>query len=139
VERARPAPCVIEALQSANLVVICPSNPWVSIDPILAIPGVRRAVADNRVVAVSPIIGGRAVKGPAAKMYKELGIKPTALAVAEHYGSLLWGFVIDEVDQEQSKSLQDIGIKTRALPTLMISTADQKQLAGKVLDFGVEI
>ena len=69
-----------------EIVVICPSNPWVSVDPILGVPGVRDALADKLVVAVSPLVGGKAIKGPAAKMYAELEIEPSALAVARHYG-----------------------------------------------------
>ncbi len=97
-EQARPAPGVLEAIENAAAVLIAPSNPWVSIDPMLAIPGVRAALAEKIVVAVSPLIGGRAVKGPAAKMFAELGIEPSALAVARHYQGLIAGLVIDETD-----------------------------------------
>ncbi len=97
-ENARPAPGVLEALHAAEAVFIAPSNPWVSIDPILAIPGVREAVAARTVVAVSPLIRGQAVKGPAAKMFAELGITPSALAVAQHYGDLVHGLLIDQAD-----------------------------------------
>ncbi len=96
--QARPAPGVLEALDAAEAVLIAPSNPWVSIDPILAVPGVRDALHGKTVVAVSPLIGGRAVKGPAAKMFAELGIEPSALAVAQHYQGLIQGLVVDESD-----------------------------------------
>ncbi|MCP4372855.1 MAG: 2-phospho-L-lactate transferase, partial [Deltaproteobacteria bacterium] len=96
--QAQPTPAGLEAVRQADLVVICPSNPWVSVDPILALPGMREAVSARPVIAVSPIIGGKAVKGPAAKMYAELGIQPSARAVAAHYGSLLAGLMLDEVD-----------------------------------------
>ncbi len=96
--RARPAPGVLEALAAAEAVLIAPSNPWVSIGPMLAIPGVREALASKTVVAVSPLIGGRAVKGPAAKMYAEMGIEPSALAVARHYQGLVHGLVVDAAD-----------------------------------------
>ncbi len=96
--QARAAPGVLEAIAAAEAVLIAPSNPWVSIDPILAIPGVREALTGQTVVAVSPLIGGRAVKGPAAKMFAELGIEPSALAVARHYQGLIQGLVIDESD-----------------------------------------
>ena len=96
--QARPAPGVLEALAAAEAVLIAPSNPWVSIGPMLAIPGVREALASKTVVAVSPLIGGRAVKGPAAKMYAEMGIEPSALAVARHYQGLVHGLVVDAAD-----------------------------------------
>ena len=96
--QARPAAGVLEAIAAAEVVLIAPSNPWVSIDPILAIPRVRDALQTKTVVAVSPLIGGRAVKGPAAKMFAELGIEPSALAVAQHYRNLVQGLVVDETD-----------------------------------------
>jgi LPPG:FO 2-phospho-L-lactate transferase len=153
VERAQPAPGVLEALRSAGLVVICPSNPWVSIDPVLAIPGVRDALnpsplsPDQRtdrgreairrvVLAVSPIIGGKTVKGPAAKMYAELGIQPSALAVARHYGALLNGFVLDAVDAAQAGAVQALNIRTLVTDTLMPSSDERRRLAQEVLDFG---
>ena len=130
-ERAVPAPGVLEAIQTADAVVICPSNPWVSIDPILSIPGVRDALVDKLVMAVSPIIGGQAVKGPAAKMYRELGIEPTAAAVAAHYQSLVKIFVLDEVD----KSLTDIiPMETLVTQTLMKMNEDRLYLANQIME-----
>jgi len=153
VECAQPAPGVLEALHSAGLLVICPSNPWVSIDPVLAIPGVRDALisssllpvqrkesrkgAEKQVVlAVSPIIGGKTVKGPAAKMYAELGIQPSALAVARHYGTLLNGFVLDTVDAAQAEAVQALNIRTLVTDTLMPDSNERRRLAQEVLDFG---
>jgi LPPG:FO 2-phospho-L-lactate transferase len=138
IENARPAPGVVEALRAANLVILCPSNPWVSIGPILAVPGIRQAIEEPRkaVVAVSPIIGGQAIKGPAAKMYRELGIEPTALAVARHYGSLLSGFVIDTVDASQSGEIQAAGVQTLSTAAVMKTRADRARLAGEVVEFG---
>ncbi|HEY57977.1 MAG TPA: 2-phospho-L-lactate transferase [Anaerolineae bacterium] len=99
-ERARPAPGVMEALRQADAVLFAPSNPWVSLDPILALPGVREAVAAApAVVGVSPIIGGRAVKGPAAKMFREMGEEPSPMAVARHYRGLWQGMLIDAEDE----------------------------------------
>src|SRR6185295_17850778 len=87
IDVAVPAPGVIEALEAADAVIFCPSNPWVSIDPILqVVKEIKKPV-----IAISPIIGGKTVKGPAAKMYAELGIEPSALAVARHYRHLLIG------------------------------------------------
>jgi len=141
VERSHPAPGVLAALQRADLVVICPSNPWVSIGPILAVPGIRQALGGNPapVVAVSPIIGGQAVKGPAAKMYAELGIQPSAFSVANHYGSLLTGFVFDVLDAVQENPITELGIRPLITDTLMKSTQDRRRLAREVLIFGDEL
>jgi LPPG:FO 2-phospho-L-lactate transferase len=128
VEAARPVTGAREALESADAVVICPSNPWVSVDPILkVIQKINRPV-----VAVSPIIGGKTVKGPAAKMYAELGIEPSALAVARHYRSFLSGFVLDNVDSDLSAKIE---ARTLVTHTLMNSYADRARLAMDVLHF----
>jgi LPPG:FO 2-phospho-L-lactate transferase len=128
VEVAEPAIGAKEAIESADAIVICPSNPWVSIDPILKV--IKKI--NKPVIAVSPIIGGKAVKGPAAKMYAELGIEPSALAVAEHYRGLLSGFVLDSVDSELSIL---ISVKTLVTDTLMKDLADRTRLAMDVLHF----
>lgn len=136
IQNAHPAPGVLESLHNADLVIICPSNPWVSVDPILALPGVRQLVELRPVLAVSPIIGGKAVKGPAAKMFSELGVDPSALNVARHYGSLLTGFVLDSVDANQVDSMRDSGTQILATNTIMKSTEDRRCLAEEVLGFG---
>ncbi len=136
VARSRPAPGVLEAVGSADLVVMCPSNPWVSIDPILAVPRIKPALAEKPILAVSPIIGGETVKGPAAKMYAELGIEPSASAVAGHYAGLLDGFVLDRVDTEQEEGIQANGVKTLATDTWMRVQVDRRRLAREVLEFG---
>jgi LPPG:FO 2-phospho-L-lactate transferase len=135
VEHAKPAPGVCEALAAADLVVICPSNPWVSVDPILAIPGLRQAIAAKPAIAISPIIGGQTVKGPAAKMYRELGIAPSALAVARHYGSLLSAFVLDHADAAQAADIQAAGIHALVTDTLMPDAAARHRLAAHTLAF----
>jgi len=135
-EVAKPAPGVLEAINAAQLIVICPSNPWVSVAPILALREVRAALAGQRVVAVSPIIGGKAVKGPAAKMFAELGIQPSALAVARYYGSLLRGFVLDEVDAGQKGAIRELGIIPLVTATLMKDPVDRARLAAEVVEFG---
>jgi LPPG:FO 2-phospho-L-lactate transferase len=133
VEAARPAPGIREAIESAHAIVICPSNPWVSIDPILAVLGLRSTVHRPRsIVAVSPIIAGQTVKGPAAKMFAELGIEPSALAVARHYGSLLSGFVLDRVD---SALASETGLPTAVTDTLMKTRDDRRRLAQDVLNW----
>lgn len=136
IEQAQPAPGVLEAISTADLVVICPSNPWVSIAPILSVPGIRDAMQKKAVIAVSPIIGGKAVKGPAAKMFSELGFEPSALAVARYYGRLLRGFVLDIVDSAHSTAIQGLGIMPFVTATLMQDRADRTRLAGEVIDFG---
>ena len=132
INTAEAAPGALKAIDQAEAVVICPSNPWVSIDPILAIAGMRDAVEAKHVVAVSPIIGGETVKGPAAKMYAELGIRPSALAVAEHYQDLLSGFVLDNVDAKLAKMLAIPVLTTDILMNLLTKRAI---LAQDVLHF----
>jgi LPPG:FO 2-phospho-L-lactate transferase len=139
IERARPAPGVVEALESSDLVVICPSNPWVSVAPILAVPGIRMALRGKQIVAVSPIIGGQAVKGPAAKMYAELGIEPSALAVARQYGNLPAGFVLDEVDRVQAEEVLALGIQPLVVDILMKTPVDRQRLAQQVIEFGIKL
>lgn len=131
VESAEPAPGTRKALQSADIVIICPSNPWVSIDPILhVIKGI-----DKPVIAVSPIIGGQTIKGPAAKMYRELGIEPSALAVARHYGDLISGFVLDTIDQQLEGAIRSLNMRTCVTNTWMKSHDERRQLAIDVLNF----
>lgn len=135
-ETARPIPDVIEGILKADIIIFAPSNPWVSIDPILSIPGYRKTIASKPVLAVSPIIGGKAVKGPAAKMYQELGYDPTASVVASHYRDLLTGFVLDTVDRSE---LEKIG-RWRIIPfvtnILMRNEQDRIRLAEEVISFG---
>jgi LPPG:FO 2-phospho-L-lactate transferase len=137
IEMAKPAPGVMEALESASLVVLCPSNPWVSIDPILAVPGMRAKLETKKVVAVSPIIGGQTVKGPAAKMYTEMGIEPSAQAVANHYRDILSGFVIDRVDEGMAVALQSGGLPVYITDTVMRTRNHRQHLARQVLEFGL--
>lgn len=162
VEHALPGPGVMDALAASDMVIVCPSNPWVSIDPILALPGIkaeiinkdlserepgvlhRTAGVQRTVVAVSPIIGGEAVKGPAAKMYAELGLEPSALAVARHYGSveeggLLSGFVLDNADATLEKDVRSLGLKTLVTDTIMRTKLDRTRLAKEVLIFGEKL
>jgi LPPG:FO 2-phospho-L-lactate transferase len=136
VNTAKPTPGACEALAKADLVVICPSNPWVSIDPILAIPGIRESLSAKTVVAVSPIIGGQAVKGPAAKMYTELGMVASTSAVAGHYKDLLAGFVLDQADKAAAAELRPDGLACLVTNTLMQSVSDRARLAEEVLAFG---
>ncbi|MGH7061388.1 MAG: 2-phospho-L-lactate transferase CofD family protein, partial [Stellaceae bacterium] len=134
IKAARPQPEFLAALAdpALRLVVICPSNPFISIDPILALPGVREALRRSTapVVAVSPIIGGRAVKGPTAKLMAELGLPVDAAAVARHYGDLIDHYVIDEADAD---SLAGLAMPLTATRTLMETLSDREALARVVL------
>ena len=131
---ARPHPEVIRLLSHPALraVVICPSNPFISIDPILALPGMRKAIEQTRapVVAVSPIIGGKAIKGPTAKMMGELKLEVSAAAVAERYDDLIDGFVLDPTD---APSAANIRVATFQESALMITIEDRERLARAVL------
>lgn len=129
-----PNPDFLAAVAADDLetVVICPSNPFLSIDPILNLPGVREALRACRapVVAVSPIIGGKAVKGPTAKIMAELGLPTNAAAVAQHYADILDIFIADEAD---ARDMHGLGIPTRVCRTLMLTLEDRDNLARIVL------
>ena len=131
IESALPAPGVLNAIKLADAIVICPSNPWVSIDTILALPAIRPLLSTKQVVAVSPIIGGRTVKGPAAKMYTELGLPPSALTVARHYSDILSGFILDSIDSDLAKFFT---ISTVISNTIMKTQNDRRSLAQDVLN-----
>ena len=133
---AEPTPEILAAFRSPELraVVLCPSNPYLSIDPILAVPGIRELLRASKVpvIAVTPLIGGRAVKGPTAKIMGELGIDCSAAAIAKHYGDLLDGFVLDGVDAAYA---QLMGCRVLVANTLMVSLDDRVNLAREVLEF----
>lgn len=137
VEIAEPTIRVKEAVESADVIVFCPSNPWVSIDPIIKTltPTLSLKRSGRFVVAVSPIIGGEAIKGPAAKMFRELGIEPSAVAVAKHYRNILDGFVLDNVDSNLEDEIIKLNMKAWKTNTLMHNIADRTRLANDVLHF----
>jgi LPPG:FO 2-phospho-L-lactate transferase len=134
-EHARPHPDLLTALGDKRLraVVICPSNPFISVEPILAVLGMRQALSACAapIIAVSPIIGGRAVKGPTAKMMVELGMIPSAAAVAQRYGDILDGYVIDAGDANEATHVSP---RVTLAPTLMTTLAEREQLARVVLE-----
>jgi LPPG:FO 2-phospho-L-lactate transferase len=136
---ARPAPGLVEALGARSLeaIVICPSNPLISVAPILAVAGLRTALerATVPVVAVSPLVGGRAVKGPAAKMMAELGLGSDAAAIARFYAGLIDGLIIDEQDANLAGQVEELGIAVRVAQTLMTSLEDRIALAASTLAF----
>jgi LPPG:FO 2-phospho-L-lactate transferase len=137
-EDARATAAVIRALEMADLVVIAPSNPFVSIDPILNVYPIRALLEDapRAVVAVSPIVAGRAVKGPAAKMMAEMGLEASAAAVAAYYGHLIDGFIYDA--QDAGMAAED-GLALLCTDTLMTGAAERERLAREMLAFAEEL
>jgi LPPG:FO 2-phospho-L-lactate transferase len=138
-ERARPAPGVLEAVQAADCVVFCPSNPWVSLDPILSLPAIAEAVRAKPVIGVSPIVGGRALRGPAAKMFSEFGIEPSALSAAAHFRDYLKVFVIDHEDANLSSDIGKLGMEVFVAEAVMITPDDRTRLAQEVLVLASEL
>ncbi|MBS0378723.1 MAG: 2-phospho-L-lactate transferase [Proteobacteria bacterium] len=135
-DAARAAPAAVEALTADSLaaIVICPSNPYLSIDPILAVPGMRQLLEQARVpvIAVSPLVGSRAVKGPTAKIMQELGVELSARAIAAHYADVIDALVLDEADAGLAAH---IPVPVHVCKTLMVSLGDREQLAREVLGF----
>jgi LPPG:FO 2-phospho-L-lactate transferase len=142
---ARPTREVLTAIADADRILFAPSNPFVSIGTILALPGIVEALAAARapIVAVSPLIGGAAVRGPADRMFVSLGGEASALGVGRHYveryPGLLDGLVIDEVDAGQADAIRGLGMGVRVAPTLMLTTGDRRRLALEVLAFADEL
>ena len=140
---ATPSPMALGALADPALdaVVICPSNPFISIDPILAVPGLRGAIEDAAapVIAVSPIVGGKAIKGPTAKMMLELGVTQSAASVARHYDGLIDGFVLDSEDAASGDEIRALGLDVLTTNTVMQSLEDRVSLAANVLEFAIKL
>ena len=139
-ESARPCDAVREALGDGSLrcVVVCPSNPFISIDPILAVPGMRAAIraAGVPVIGVSPIVGGSAVKGPTAKMMRELGLEVSNRVIESHYGDVVDAWIIDTADSGDTRAFTR---PVRVAPTLMRTDASRDELARSVLAFADEV
>lgn len=139
IEKARPTRLVEEALSDPNLagVILCPSNPFVSMDPILSLQGMGKLLADvvAPIVAVSPIVGGNALKGPAAKMMHELGLDCTTRSVAEKYRGLITGYVLDQIDGEHERAVSELGLQTLVTDTVMVSDSVKQSLANDILHF----
>ncbi|MCC7363254.1 MAG: 2-phospho-L-lactate transferase [Dehalococcoidia bacterium] len=132
---AKPAPGVLEALRDARMVILAPSNPLVSIGPILAVPGIREALATSPAtrVAISPIIAGEVVKGPAAKMMRSLGHEVSALGVARIYQGLIDVMVIDEQDRALAPAVEQLGLRCVVTDTIMSSAEKKSALAATVI------
>jgi len=135
VESARPAPGVLEAIRGADRIVICPSNPLISIGPILAVPGIRDALRERKknVISVCPIVGGKSLKGPSDKMLVQLGYESSASGVAKLYADFTGIFVIDPQDKSQQGAIRDLGMDVAVLPTVMKSRAQKRKLAQAIL------
>ena len=142
-ESARPSPGLAAALTTDELaaIILCPSNPFVSVDPILSVPGVRDAVRTRAVpvVAVSPIVGGDPLKGPAAKMMTELGIEPSAVSIAAHYDGLIDGHVLDLTDRALVPAVEAAGVAASAAQTIMRTAEDECALAQEVVRFAATL
>jgi LPPG:FO 2-phospho-L-lactate transferase len=140
VESARATPEVVAAVAHADVLAIAPSNPLVSIDPILAVPGVRASLDEARaraipMVAVSGIIGGKALKGPADRMLASLGEEASALGVARRYAPMISHFVLDRVDAVSEPAVRDLGLKAFVTDTIMTDDASRTRVADEVLQF----
>ena len=138
---ATPAQGVIEAIAGAKAIILCPSNPFISIGPILAVRGIREALQSkrDRVVAISPIVGGRALKGPAAHMMKSMRLRPAAAEVARLYADFVSVFVLDEVDQKQAVLVEKLGMRPVVTNTVMRGLRERKSLARVVVrELGID-
>jgi len=138
IEAARPTSDVLDAIATAKAIIIGPSNPIVSVGPILAIPGMQEAIAEARsrgvpVAAVSPIIGGRALKGPADRMLASLGMESSALGVARQYAALIDTFVLDAQDADLVPAIEALGVRAVATDTIMADEAGRARVARSVL------
>jgi LPPG:FO 2-phospho-L-lactate transferase len=134
-DKSRPARGVLDAIRDADRILICPSNPLISIGPILAVPGIREGLRSRkeRVVAVCPIVGGKSLKGPSDKMLAELGHEVSALGVAKLYADFSATFVIDPADEAEANGIRKLGMKVEIIPTVMSSRAQKEKLARSLL------
>jgi LPPG:FO 2-phospho-L-lactate transferase len=140
VESGKPAPGVLEAIRDADRIVICPSNPLISIGPILAIPGIRGALRARKkdVISVCPIVGGKSLKGPSDKMLAQLGYESSALGVARLYSDFTGVFVLDRQDKSQQGAIRDLGMEVALLPTVMKTRPQKRKLARAILKLAVK-
>lgn len=135
-ESAQPGPGVLEAIRDAGRILVCPSNPLISIGPILAVPGVREELRARKadLFAVCPIVGGKSLKGPSDKMLAQLGHEATALGVAKLYADFTGTLVIDPADQAQASQISALGMKVAILPTVMKTLAQKRKLGRALLE-----
>lgn len=137
IDKARVTPEISNAVQNAHAIVICPSNPFVSIEPILNVKGMRELLKKSRVpkIAVSPIVGGQAIKGPAAKMFQELGMDASGYQVAKLLSGTVERFVLDRVDEAQARSIKDLGIRVWVTDTIMRNEMERERLAREIVEW----
>ena len=138
-EQATLSKEVTAAIERADLVIICPSNPIVSIDPILQVADMRSRICRKLTIGVSPIIAGDVVKGPAAKMFREMGMNPSTLSVANFYGECLNSLVIDGKDAQEVTMIEQLGIITHVTDIMMHDVVDRQRLAAEILAHGLNI
>lgn len=136
-DTAQPAQGILESIQAANMILFAPSNPLVSIGPILSIPGIKEAIKKSKakVAAISPIVGGGVIKGPADRMMKDLGIEVSPAGIADYYGDLLDAIVIDEQDSSYRHSLEENDLHVLVTDTIMTSDQKKNRLAKQVVDW----
>jgi LPPG:FO 2-phospho-L-lactate transferase len=138
-EKSRPAPGVLAALAKAERIVICPSNPMISVGPILAVPGIRETLRERReaVLAVCPLVGGKSLKGPSDKMMRQMGLQSSALGVAKLYRDFCGTLMIDAADARQKKAIEAMGMNVVVASTVMSTLGDKVRLARAVLAPGI--
>ncbi|HTR36446.1 MAG TPA: 2-phospho-L-lactate transferase [Bryobacteraceae bacterium] len=141
-EQAKPAPTVLEEIADAEAIILCPSNPFISVGPIVAIPGIRQALVRrrDRVAAISPIVGGKALKGPAAHMLKSMGLGAATSEVAKLYADFVGVFVLDEVDRKQAGKVEALDVRPVVTNTIMRGLRERKALARVVArELGIKV
>lgn len=140
IDKARVTPEITNAIQNAHAIIFCPSNPFVSIEPILSVKGMRELLQKTRVpkIAVSPIIGGEALKGPAGKIFQELGREPSAFEVARMYRGIIDRFVLDRVDETQAPAIKDLGMRVWVTDTIMRDEIERERLAREICEWAAK-
>jgi LPPG:FO 2-phospho-L-lactate transferase len=135
IDAAKPTPGLLDAIRSATGIIIAPSNPLVSVDPILQVAGVRQAIQDSdaTVVAISPIVGGNVIKGPLLEMFKGLNMDPSVLGIAKHYADLIDALIIDKVDADWTEQVEEIGLHCHVTGTIMDSAEKKQALAASTV------
>ena len=133
IENALVPDKALKAIDEADRIIFCPSNPFVSIDPIIQIEAIQERIANKKITAVSPIIGGKALKGPAAKMFAEFGEEASAIEVARHYKNILSFFILDRQDEDQITAIEGWGIMCKALDIFMPDKSERKRLAVQII------
>ena len=134
--QSKPGPGVLEAIANASTILFCPSNPVVSIGPILAVPGIREAILQSEAprIAISPIVGGAPIKGPASQLLRGIDVEVSALGVARHYREMIDGYVLDERDSALEGEISELGLATRVTDSIMVNPEAASRLAAVTLE-----